>query len=64
MGVSVMTMARPAKGFRKTLWEFDEGDDPEEPTTYVGLYPLPGGGIYWNRGRLVGSLNKKTESQM
>lgn len=33
-----------SQGFPKTLWEFDEGDNPEEPTTFVGLYPLPGGG--------------------
>ena len=25
-------------GARRTLWEFDEGDDPEEPTTFVGVY--------------------------
>lgn len=33
-----------SQGYPKTLWEFDEGDNPEEPTTFVGLYPLPGGG--------------------
>lgn len=33
-----------SQGSPKTLWEFDEGDNPEEPTTFVGLYPLPGGG--------------------
>lgn len=24
-------------GRPKTLWQFDEGDDPEQPTTYVGI---------------------------
>jgi hypothetical protein len=24
-------------GSPRTLWEFDEGDDPEEPTTFVGI---------------------------
>ncbi len=27
-------------GAPKTLWEFDEGDNPEEPTTFVGIYGL------------------------
>jgi hypothetical protein len=27
-------------GSPKTLWEFDEGDDPESPTTYVGISSL------------------------
>ena len=26
-----------SSGSPQTLWEFDEGDDPEEPTTYVGI---------------------------
>ncbi len=25
-------------GARRTLWEFDEGDDAEEPTTFLGVY--------------------------
>ena len=27
-------------GAPKTLWEFDEGDNPEEPSTFVGIYGL------------------------
>ncbi len=27
-------------GRPKTLWEFDEGDNPQEPTTYVGITTL------------------------
>ncbi len=27
-------------GAPKTLWEFDEGDNPAEPTTYLGIYGL------------------------
>ncbi len=27
-------------GAPKTLWEFDEGDDPDQPTTFLGLYGL------------------------
>ncbi|MCK6571418.1 hypothetical protein L6V77_10010 [Myxococcota bacterium] len=29
-------------GAPKTLWEFDEGDNPEEPTTFLGLHGLAG----------------------
>ena len=50
-----------SQGFPKTLWEFDEGDDPEEPTTYVGLYPLPGGGDLlesWEIGRFSEQKNR------
>ncbi len=25
-------------GEPRTLWEFDEGDDPQEPTTFLGIY--------------------------
>ena len=27
-------------GLPKTLWEFDEGDNPQEPSTFVGMYSL------------------------
>jgi hypothetical protein len=41
-------------GAPKTLWEFDEGDNPEEPTTFLGLHGLAGADQYlhsWEIGR-------------
>ncbi|MCA9542029.1 MAG: hypothetical protein KC620_24200, partial [Myxococcales bacterium] len=41
-------------GAPKTLWEFDEGDNPEEPTTFVGIYAMHGGDQYlhsWEIGQ-------------
>ena len=35
-------------GRPKTLWEFDEGDNPEEPSTFVGLYAMNGGDDFLN----------------
>jgi MYXO-CTERM domain-containing protein len=35
-------------GAPKTLWEFDEGDNPAEPTTFVGLYAMNGGDDFLN----------------
>lgn len=41
-------------GSPKTLWEFDEGDDPESPTTYVGIAGIGNADDYlnsWEIGR-------------
>jgi MYXO-CTERM domain-containing protein len=41
-------------GAPQTLWEFDEGDNPEEPSTFVGIYGLPPADEYlhsWEIGR-------------
>ncbi|MGK0359257.1 MAG: MYXO-CTERM domain-containing protein [Bradymonadia bacterium] len=35
-------------GAPKTLWEFDEGDDPNDPTTFVGLYGIDGADQFLN----------------
>ena len=35
-------------GRPQTLWEFDEGDDPSQPTTFVGVYALHGGDDFLN----------------
>ncbi|MCB9553933.1 MAG: hypothetical protein H6705_19020 [Myxococcales bacterium] len=48
-------------GAPKTLWEFDEGDNPEEPTTFVGLYALDGGDQFlhsWEVGRFSDQRNR------
>ena len=41
-------------GAPKTLWEFDEGDNPEEPTTFLGLHGLAAADQYltsWEIGQ-------------
>ena len=41
-------------GSPKTLWEFDEGDDPESPTTFVGIATMGNGDDFlnsWEVGR-------------
>ncbi len=41
-------------GAPKTVWEFDEGDNPDEPTTFLGLHSLVQGDQYltsWEVGR-------------
>ncbi|MEZ4468004.1 MAG: MopE-related protein [bacterium] len=35
-------------GAPKTLWEFDEGDDPNDPTTFVGMYGEAGADAFLN----------------
>ncbi|MFZ4738611.1 MAG: MopE-related protein [Bradymonadia bacterium] len=35
-------------GAPKTVWEFDEGDDPEQPTTFLGLHSLGNGDVFLN----------------
>jgi hypothetical protein len=44
-------------GRPKTLWEFDEGDDPTAPTTYVGITTL-GDDNYLNSWE-VGSFSEQ-----
>ena len=48
-------------GSPKTLWEFDEGDNPAEPTTFVGMYALGQGDDFlhsWEIGRYSDVLNR------
>jgi len=35
-------------GAPKTVWEFDEGDNPDEPTTFLGLHSLGNGDVFLN----------------
>ncbi|MCA9543086.1 MAG: hypothetical protein KC613_01815, partial [Myxococcales bacterium] len=35
-------------GLPKTLWEFDSGDNPEEPVTFLGLFSLDNGDRFLN----------------
>jgi len=48
-------------GSPKTLWEFDEGDDPESPTTYVGIAGIGNADDYlnsWEVGRYRDQANR------
>lgn len=48
-------------GEPKTLWEFDEGDNPAEPTTFVGMYSFNGGNDFlhsWEIGSFPDQANR------
>lgn len=47
-------------GAPKTLWEFDEGDDPNDPTTFVGMYGIDGADQFLNSWE-IGQYSEQRE---
>jgi len=47
-------------GAPKTLWEFDEGDDPNAPTTFVGIYGDRGADQFLNSWE-IGQFSEQRE---